>query len=41
MLIVACYEFRPLFPTTGLGFAMNEDGLSTMYGFSGFVQEPS
>ena len=41
MLIVACCEFRPLFPTTGLGFAMNEDGVSTMYGFSGFVQEPS
>jgi hypothetical protein len=42
MLVVACYEFRPIFPTTGLGFAFSTDtDLSRMYGFSGFVQEPS
>ena len=42
MLVVACYKFRPIFPTTGLGFAFSsETDLSRMYSFSGFVQEPS
>jgi hypothetical protein len=42
MLVVACYKFRPIFPTTGLGFAFDEvTGGSKMYSFSGFVQEPS
>jgi Flp pilus assembly protein TadG len=42
MLIVACYSFDPIFPTTGLGFAFDQEtDQSRMYGFSGFVQEPS
>ncbi len=42
VLIVACYSFDPIFPSTGLGYALDqEQGLSLMYGFSGFVQEPS
>jgi hypothetical protein len=42
MLIVACYKFRPIFPTTGLGFSFDGvSGGSRMFGFSGFVQEPS
>ena len=42
MLIVACYKFRPIFSTTGLGFAFDDvTGGSKMFGFSGFVQEPS
>jgi hypothetical protein len=41
MLIVACYIFDPVFPTSGLGHAMTEDGNPMMFGFSAFVQEPS
>ena len=41
MLIVACYKFRPLFPTTGWGFAADDSGEANMFAFSGFVQEPS
>lgn len=42
MLIVACYSFDPIFPSTGLGFAFDQaTGNRNMFGFSGFVQEPS
>lgn len=41
MLMVACYTFDPIFASTGLGYALNEQGLLEMYGMSGFIQEPS
>ena len=42
MLLRACYMFTPVFPTTGLGYAMTKDGSgrSKMVSLSGFVQEP-
>lgn len=42
MLLRACYSFEPIFPTTGLGFALAKDGSgrAQMVALSGFVQEP-
>ncbi len=42
MLLRACYTFRPVFPSTGLGFALTKDGSgrARMVSLSGFVQEP-
>ena len=44
MLVRACVKFNPIFPTTGLGFAMVESGddagQSIMAASSAFVQEP-
>ena len=42
MLVQACYLFEPVFPTTGLGYALAKDGSgrSKMISLSGFVQEP-
>lgn len=45
MLIRACYKFRPVFATSGLGyeFAENGDGagMAKMVAVSAFVQEPN
>ncbi|WP_232222799.1 TadE/TadG family type IV pilus assembly protein [Sulfitobacter guttiformis] len=43
MMLRACYNFSPIFPTTGLGFAYakNSDGKAAMSTISAFVQEPS
>lgn len=43
MLVRACYMFKPVFPTTGLGYAFTKDGSgrSKMVSLSAFVQEPS
>lgn len=43
MLIRACYQFKPVFPSSGLGYALAKDGSgrSKMVSFSAFVQEPS
>lgn len=43
MLIRACYPFKPVFPTSGLGYALEKDGSgrAQMFAFSAFVQEPS
>lgn len=44
MLVRACVKFDPVFPTTGLGFAMVEGGddagQAIMSAMSAFVQEP-
>lgn len=42
MLLRACYVFEPVFPSTGLGYALTKDGTgrSSMVSLSGFVQEP-
>lgn len=42
MLLRACYVFEPIFPSTGLGFALAKDGTgrAQMVSLSGFVQEP-
>lgn len=42
MLIRACLLYRPLFPTAGLGRALqkNSVGQASMISFSSFVQEP-
>jgi hypothetical protein len=42
MLLRACYMFKPVFPTTGLGYELSKDGSgrSKMVSLSGFVQEP-
>ncbi|WP_420011865.1 TadE/TadG family type IV pilus assembly protein [Tateyamaria sp.] len=43
MLVRACYMFKPVFPTSGLGYSFTKDGSgrSKMVSLSGFVQEPS
>lgn len=43
MLIRACYMFKPVFPTTGLGYAFTKDGSerSKMVAVAAFVQEPT
>jgi Flp pilus assembly protein TadG len=43
MMIRACYMFKPVFPTSGLGkqFAKDGSGRVKMVAYSGFVQEPS
>lgn len=43
MLVRACYMFKPVFPTSGLGYSLTKDGSgrSKMVSLSGFVQEPS
>lgn len=42
MLLRACYKFKPIFPTTGLGYALTKDGSgrAKMVSMSAFVQEP-
>jgi hypothetical protein len=42
MLVRACYMFKPVFPTTGLGreFVKDGSGRVKMVSYSGFVQEP-
>ncbi len=42
MILRACYMFKPVFPTTGLGYAYTKDGSgrSKMFTISAFVQEP-
>lgn len=42
MLVRACYMFKPVFPTSGLGYAFTKDGSgrSKMVAVSAFVQEP-
>lgn len=43
MMMRACYMFKPVFPTTGLGKEFTKDGSGRvkMVSYSGFVQEPS
>ena len=44
MLIRACYKFRPVFATSGLGYEFTENGdgagMAKMVAVSAFVQEP-
>jgi len=42
MLMRACYMFKPVFPTSGLGYAYTKDGTgrSKMFAVTAFVQEP-
>lgn len=42
MLLLACYKYEPLFPTTGLGerFVKDEAGYSRMVAEAAFVHEP-
>ncbi|MEP1538700.1 MAG: TadE/TadG family type IV pilus assembly protein [Paracoccaceae bacterium] len=42
MVLRACYMFKPVFPSTGLGYAYAKDGSgrSAMFSTSAFVQEP-
>ncbi len=43
MMLRACVKFKPVFPTTGLGYALAKDGSGkvTMLSLSSFVQEPN
>lgn len=43
MLLRACVKFLPVFPTTGLGYAMEKDGTgrARMVSSAVFVQEPN
>ena len=43
MLLRACFVFSPIFPTAGLGYALEKDGAgnAAMVASSAFVQEPS
>ncbi|MFD2738410.1 TadE/TadG family type IV pilus assembly protein [Sulfitobacter aestuarii] len=43
MLLRACVKFDPIYPTTGLGYAMEKDGSgkARMIATTAFVQEPS
>ena len=43
MMLRACYMFKPVFPSTGLGkeFAKDGSGRAKLIAYSGFVQEPS
>ena len=42
MLVRACYMFKPVFPSTGLGYSFTKDGpgRSKMVSIAAFVQEP-
>lgn len=42
MLLRACYQFDPVFPTTGLGYYLqkNSEGEASMVSITAFVQEP-
>lgn len=42
MLLRACFVFSPIFPTAGLGYALEKDGAgnAAMVAASAFVQEP-
>ncbi|SFD47671.1 hypothetical protein SAMN04488523_10192 [Sulfitobacter brevis] len=42
MILRACVKFRPVFPTSGLGYAMDKDGAgkARMLSTAAFVQEP-
>lgn len=42
MMLRACVKFKPVFPTSGLGYAMEKDGSgkSRMIAVNAFVQEP-
>lgn len=42
MLLRACYKFKPVFPTTGLGgqLAKDSEGFTAIVSTSAFVQEP-
>lgn len=42
MLLRACYKFKPVFPTTGLGGSLTQDdeGFTAIVSTSAFVQEP-
>tara|TARA_R110002110_G_scaffold47074_13_gene141590 strand:+ start:1132 stop:1671 length:540 start_codon:yes stop_codon:yes gene_type:complete len=42
MLLRACVKFKPMYPTTGLGFAWEKDGSgrARMVSMAAFVQEP-
>lgn len=42
MMLRACVKFRPLYPTSGLGFALEKDGTgrAKMVSSAAFVQEP-
>lgn len=42
MMLRACVKFRPLFPSSGLGYAMEKDGSgrAKMISSAAFVQEP-
>ncbi len=44
MLMRACYKFDPIFPTSGLGYEMAENGdgagMAKMVSMTAFVQEP-
>ena len=43
MLMRACYAFKPVFPSSGLGYAFEKDGSgrAKMFSVSAFVQEPN
>ena len=43
MLLRACVGFKPVFPTTGLGYALEKDGADrvAMISTAAFVQEPN
>lgn len=43
MMLRACVGFEPLFPTTGLGYALDKDGAGrvAMISTAAFVQEPN
>jgi hypothetical protein len=43
MMLRACVKFQPVFPTTGLGYALEKDGSgkARMVATAAFVQEPS
>jgi len=42
MMLRACVKFKPVYPTSGLGFAFEKDGTgrATMISAAAFVQEP-
>ncbi len=42
MILRACYMFKPVFPTTGMGQAYTKDGSgrAKMFSMAAFVQEP-
>ncbi len=43
MILRACVKFKPVFPTTGLGYALAKDGSGSvrMVSTAAFVQEPN
>jgi hypothetical protein len=42
MMMRACIKFKPLYPTSGLGYALEKDGTgrAKMISAAAFVQEP-